>query len=60
MFLDEFSAAELVVIKTALMFRKQEMAELFEEDMDMVYEGLTINGILNKIKFHFEASLLEF
>jgi len=60
MFLDEFSEAELVVIKTALMLRKQEMADLFEEDLSMVFEGLTINGILNKIKLHFEESLLEF
>jgi hypothetical protein len=60
MFLDEFSEAELVVINTALMLRKQEMADLFEEDLSMVFEGLTINGILNKIKLHFEESLLEF
>jgi hypothetical protein len=60
MFLDEFSEAELVVIKTALMLRKQEMADLLEEDLSMVFEGLTINGILNKIKLHFEESLLEF
>lgn len=60
MFLDEFSEAELVVINTALMLRKQEMADLFEEDLSMVFEGLTINGILGKIKLHFEESLLEF
>jgi len=60
MFLDEFSEAELVVIKTALMLRQQEMADLLEEDLSMVFEGLTINGILNKIKLHFEESLLEF
>jgi len=60
MFLDEFSEAELVVIKTALMLRKQEMADLLEEDLSMVFEGLTINGILSKIKLHFEESLLEF
>jgi len=60
MFLDEFSEAELVVINTALMLRKQEMADLLEEDLSMVFEGLTINGILNKIKLHFEESLLEF
>jgi len=60
MFLDEFSEAELVVINTALMLRKQELADLFEEDLSMVFEGLTINGILSKIKLHFEESLLEF
>ena len=61
MFLDEFSEAELVVINTALMLRKQEMADLFEEDLSMVFEGLTINGILGKIKLQrFEESLLEF
>lgn len=54
-----FTITELIVIKEILLMRRQEMADLVEDNMTIVYEGLTINGIVNKIEDHFEEIVSE-